>query len=685
MLQSARIPLGTPGAYALPEVIEPSLNPQRMDVCAFVGVAPRGPAHVPVVDQTWPLRWDMVDGGSGRPLRRSVAVPVRSFDDYVHVFGGFEGPGALPQAVASFFEQGGRQAWVVRIVHKRGAAFGDGCATGTLQAAFSLPLGFTARNEGSWGRGLRLSSGFTATALNVDASMAPDLKLVLPLNTPVQPGALLRLTDAAGKATLSHVDGLEAERDGLNPAMRWRATLAVLPDALPVRVELVEAWLEIREEGGDAAGRTERFERLALSPEHPRAMSTVLCERATLVWPHKDWAGLRLMPADARVELLRGIGGPFSGGDDAYEDIEPADFFDTAWSPADEVPGDGITALAPVDAAAVVGTAGITQLVVPDLYVPAQWADPPPVPPQVLGSAGAEFAPCVDTVTTPAVQAVPPSALTGLILDPRLPGELDAIIRLQRDVVAYCEATQAQIALLDVPPGLSRGRIEQWRARFDSSWAAAYHPWLVPARRQDQPLYGQESATVRVRPLPPSAVAAGIIARRELDKGIQYGPANELASQVIHVAESQPEGRADALHPLGINCFVRGPMGIELVAARTLSSARDWRQLSVRRLILMLRRTLLVEMQWAVFEPNGPRLWSDLHHAIESLLRGLFQAGAFAGRTEAESFFVRVLTEPWRLDRGELLVEIGVAPAEPLEFILVRLRREGDGTLNLES
>ena len=46
---------------------------------------------------------------------------------------------------------------------------------------------------------------------------------------------------------------------------------------------------------------------------------------------------------------------------------------------------------------------------------------------------------------------------------------------------------------------------------------------------------------------------------------------------------------------------------------------------------------------------------------------------------------VRVLTEPWRLDRGELLVEIGVAPAEPLEFILVRLRREGDGTLNLES
>ena len=31
-----------------------------------------------------------------------------------------------------------------------------------------------------------------------------------------------------------------------------------------------------------------------------------------------------------------------------------------------------------------------------------------------------------------------------------------------------------------------------------------------------------------------------------------------------------------------------------------------------------------------------------------------------------------------------LVVEIGVAPAEPLEFILVRLRRKGDGTLALD-
>ena len=676
MLPSVRTPLGAPGAYALPELVQPQLHPQRMDVCAFVGVAPRGPAHVPVVDEQWPPGWAMV-GQPERPLRRSVAVPVRSFDDYVRVFGGFEGPGALPHAVASFFEQGGRQAWVVRIVHRRGAVFGDGCARGGLAGAFSQPLAFLARNEGQWGQALSLRAGFTATALGFELDGTPAQGVLLPSNTPVLPGALLRLTDEDGEATLVFCDSLQAVRDDVLPRTRWRLQASAAPAKPPVRAELVEAWLE----AADGQGRTERFEHLALSPEHPQALATVLCERATLVWPHKDWAGLRLVPKDARVEFLQGADTGFDGGDDHYGDIVPADFFDDVWSAADGMPGEGLMALAPVDGAAALGTAGITQVVVPDLYVPAQWADPPPVAGEVLGAAGAEFAPCVEAVAMPSAAAVPPSALTGLIRDPRRLAGLEDIISLQGRVIDFCEATQSLIALLDVPPGLSQARIEQWRARFDTSWAAAYHPWLVPARRQGD---AQDTAHARTRPLPPSAVAAGIVARRELARGIQFGPANEVARQIIHVAESQPEGRADALHPLGLNCFVREPQGIALVAARTLSRERDWRQLSVRRLMLMLRRALLAETQWAVFEPNGPRLWSDLQRAIESLLRGLYRVGAFAGRTEAESFFVRLQTEAWRLDRGELLVEVGVAPAEPLEFILVRLRREGDGTLNLE-
>jgi phage tail sheath protein FI len=250
---------------------------------------------------------------------------------------------------------------------------------------------------------------------------------------------------------------------------------------------------------------------------------------------------------------------------------------------------------------------------------------------------------------------------------------------LHQDVVAFCEHTHDLIALLDVPPGLSQGQAERWRSRIDSSWAAAYHPWLHPARRQDD-----DDDDVLARVLPPSAVAAGIVARKELQRGIQYGPANEVADSIVDLAEAVPADRADAYHPQGMNCFVRETDGIHLVSARTLSRDPQWRQLSVRRLILMLCRTLRRETQWAVFEPNGQGLWDDLTHAIEGLLRQLFRAGALAGATEAESFFVRVRNERPLLDLGELVIEIGVAPAEPLEFILLRLRRADDGTLTLE-
>ncbi|WP_300450169.1 phage tail sheath C-terminal domain-containing protein [Accumulibacter sp.] len=666
MLTPVRSPLGAPGVFALPDARLPAFNPQRMDVCAFVGVAPRGPANVPLVDENWPSGYRMVSDVA-RPRRRSQAVAVRSFDEYVHHFGGFEGPGLLPHAVASYFEQGGRLAWIVRIVHARDAALADACAIGKLRGAFTADLDFVARNEGTWGNRLGVAVEFSTSALAF--SLDPLGRLLVDPRSALAVGCCLRLTDALGVATLAFCTGLQRVRDRERARERWRLALDGAPASPPLRAELVSASVSIT----DGAGRRERFENLALSPDHPESLASVLCDRSTLLWPHPDWAATRLVPLAARLETLRGSSTAFAGGRDDWSTIIADDFFDSRWSVADDRPGAGISALAHSET--------VSQLVVPDLYVAAQWAGPEVVEERVSSSAGAEFAACLEVTTSTTASRVPPSALCGLIVDPRTQAGLATIVGLQQRVLDFCESTQAVIALFDVPPGLSQARIEQWRAQFDSGWAAAYHPWLVPARRTADAV---DPVPARRDQLPPSAVAAGIIARREFAYGIQYGPANEIARQIIHLAEAQPEGRADALHGQGINCFARGPDGIALLAARTLSRERDWRQLSVRRLILMLRRTLLAEMQWAVFEPNGPDLWRDLQHAIESLLRGLFRRGAFVGRSESESFFVRVHTETPRLERGELLIDIGVAPAEPLEFLLVRLRRDGDGTLNLE-
>ena len=422
-----------------------------------------------------------------RPMRHSQPVLVRSFDEYVLRFGAFEGPGLLPQAVASYFEQGGRLAWIVRIVHERVAPFHHGCAKGTLDQLFTQKLAFIARNEGGWGNALRVAMGLSTTSLAFTLDGASQL-LVDP-RAPVQVGSTLRLTDAHGHAMLTACEGLRRVRDASKARERFVLELSIAPPNPTARAEVVEASIEI----ADGAGRSERFEYLALVPDHPQSLANVLCDRSALVWPDPAWAGSTLTPRDVQVEYLVGAFEAFSGGVDAWDQIIHDDFFDADWSAADDTAGDGITAVA--------GVESVTQLVVPDLYQPAQWAGTEFIDAIPVGTAGKDFSACVDIPPVAAVQSHPPSELTGLILDPRTQSGLDDVIALQRRVQEFCEDTQNHIALFDVPPGLSQGRIEYWRAQFDTSWVAAYHPWLVPTRRSFDT---QDNAQALSRRIPPS-------------------------------------------------------------------------------------------------------------------------------------------------------------------------------------
>jgi phage tail sheath protein FI len=229
--------------------------------------------------------------------------------------------------------------------------------------------------------------------------------------------------------------------------------------------------------------------------------------------------------------------------------------------------------------------------------------------------------------------------------------------------------------LLDVPPGLNQRQIMRWRASFDSMWAAAYHPWLTAA----------SIAAGAVPRIPPSAAAAGIVARSEWAHGIPQGPSNELVAGVVDVEDHVDARRHDELHLAGVDVLVKERQGVRLSAARTLSRDPQWRQLSVRRVISMIERALLTQMQWAVFEPNDGYLAATVGHLLENFLDGLYRANAFAGATRDQAFFVNVVGSALDHDLGRFVVEVGVAPAEPLEYIVVRVTRGGDGTLIVEA
>ncbi|WP_319549560.1 phage tail sheath C-terminal domain-containing protein [Desulfogranum marinum] len=688
MRMTPGLSLGAPGIYNYPEPTPKVMGSARMDVCAFVGVSPRGPVRLPEEPENGATLDYLLQPDS--PKRRSVAVAVESWNEYLANFGGFEGPGRLPYAVAAFFEQGGRRAYVVRIVHEYATTDkstakeidknNSGVAEGILHGAVSStgrPIILRARNEGSWGNNLQASLGFSASPITLLPGTTAA-ELVIDEANILAMGSLLRLSWAAtakepAKKVLRFVSFVRRKGEEDSGLATLRVTLETAVSAVPDAAELIEGIFTTT----DRAGLSEEWQGVGLSSLHPRWLGAVLYRESKLVYPHKNWVSGNIIPKSPELVPFApcfqsaSTAANFSEGYDRYSDIKFDDFFDKSWTVNDTDPGDGIQAVSHL--------ADLSTLVVPDLYVPE------PLPEQkdirdFQSFAGSSFAPCVDVDCDMEKMNKKDPALKGLHLDPNLPDDLETITTLQEKLAGFVESLQNFVVLLDVPPGLSREKILRWRARFQSSYLAAYYPWLRTARIKDN--------RNKLILLNPSAVAAGIIAAQETRFGVPHGPANVIAEGVVKVDEAISPVRHAEFHPRGINVYLQEKDGVWLSAGRTLSRDKRYRQLSVRRLMLMLKRTLLQEMQWAVFEPNSPDLWREVRLMLGNYLRRLFMQGAFHGKSEEQAFFVHCdgqLNNRREIDAGRMLCEVGVAPAEPLEFLVVRITRDGDGTLTVES
>src|SRR5262249_22246293 len=192
-------------------------------------------------------------------------------------------------------------------------------------------------------------------------------------------GTLLQITDTSGGRRFHYCRGVEQRRDPFGPTSRWRLVLDGPFPFAPQRADIIRIRITVR----DGAGNVEAFDGLALGADHPRCLASVLCDESTLLWPDPSWAGTDLLPASDAVELVRSAHEPFAGGVDAYGDLVAEDFFDPEWTPADDSPGAGITALS--------GLADLTHLVVPDLYMPKEWAGDDVAVETQVDEAGAEF------------------------------------------------------------------------------------------------------------------------------------------------------------------------------------------------------------------------------------------------------------------------------------------------------
>lgn len=241
-------------------------------------------------------------------------------------------------------------------------------------------------------------------------------------------------------------------------------------------------------------------------------------------------------------------------------------------------------------------------------------------------------------------------------------------------LIAHAENLRYRIAVVDGRAGSSMNEIRRFRGRFDSKYAALYHPWieiLDPTERATQ------GAPPRRILLPPSGFVCGIYARSDIERGVHKAPANEVVRGLTRFEININKGRQDVLNPEGINAlrFFEG-RGNRVWGARTLSSDPEWKYVNVRRLFIFLEHSIDKSTQWAVFEPNNERLWRNIRQTIEDFLLTLWRDGALIGEKPEKAYFVhcdRTTMTQNDLDNGRLVCLIGVAPTKPAEYVIFRI------------
>ncbi|MEN9306503.1 MAG: hypothetical protein RL173_435 [Fibrobacterota bacterium] len=234
-------------------------------------------------------------------------------------------------------------------------------------------------------------------------------------------------------------------------------------------------------------------------------------------------------------------------------------------------------------------------------------------------------------------------------------------------LIGHAEKMRYRIAVLDSAQGQTISDVRNMRAKIDSKHAALYYPWVKIV----DPITRLEAD------FPPSGFVAGIYARNDVERGVWKAPANEVVRLATGFESNISKAQQEVLNPEGVNCFrfFEG-RGNRLWGARTISSDPEWKYVNIRRYFAYLERSIEKGTQWAVFEPNGEQLWSNVRRTIEDFLLNEWQSGALLGDKPEKAYFVRcdrsTMTQN-DLDNGRLICQVGVAPLKPAEFVIFRV------------
>jgi phage tail sheath protein FI len=390
----------------------------------------------------------------------------------------------------------------------------------------------------------------------------------------------------------------------------------------------------------------ERWRNLTFNPVDPagRDPAATLNDPSTgsrLVW--------LTVPAGA-VAPSAALAGQLTGGVDGLAGLRPAHF--AGDNPPSQRPW-GVAALEAIDEISIVA--------IPDVWTPPVRATAEPSP-RPVDCGREEPAPVHEPLPAP--------------VDPRSVFDTDTVRELLAEVVARCERRGDRVALLDAPTGelVDPPAVLAFRSRLDSGFGALYYPWI----RVVDPL----SPTGDVLAVPPSGHVAGGCAHGDRTVGVHKPPAGADVALAVDVVATVDDADHGTLNDVGVN-VLRADGSVRVLGARTVSNDPAWRFLNVRRLMIHIERTIVRETRFAVFEPNGPRLWARVGQLARAVLEDLWRRGMLDGATRTQAYGVicdATVNPPEDVAAGKLVCTVSVRPPPPAEVVVIRVVRTAGGS-----
>lgn len=645
-----------PGVYVMevPSAAKP-IEGISTSTAGFVGIAERGP--VP---------------GFQPPFGPKPTPPlITSFAEYTRTFGDYRDDSFLTYAVQNFFDNGGKRAYIVRVVifddpvtstnptpNAQLAAAGLLDREGTARASLAI----VARNPGVWANGVGVS--------------------VLPAT--LDPVHSFKLVVLEGGAPVESFDELSMDPASdafVETVVNSRSTVIMVKAAAPAGVSFDDARpaethsVRLTGDGGAAALDVR-------SPVFLGGPLTITTKRGTSAG--NPIFSLQVKLWGQMVESFDRLSMDPSLGNFVERKVNSSSRFITVTVPPSSPPISDFGQARPTDG----------DVVFPDQPTPGGISYPNGSPlvagagldGRIPGEGDMHYLGRSDLGTgLHAFDGVPDVNIIAI------PGQGNDLII--SGGMAYCKNRPLQDAFFVADLGLSSPAnsrqpgatpdINDKNAARDfvrslstpNDYGAIYYPWI---RASDPHGHGRNPTIL----LPPSGFIAGLYARIDNSRGVFKAPAGTETgiAGALGLSDDIHDTDQDLLNPIGLNAIRRFPIyGIVAWGTRTLSTDAAWRYIPVRRMAIFLRGSIYNGIQWAVFEPNDEPLWAELRLNIRAFMLTQFRSGAFQGATPADAFFVKCdasTTTQQEIDLGIVNILVGFAPLKPAEFVVLKLSQK---------